>query len=93
MKFLKRMDYTDIITFDFSEKSKISGDLYISIERVKDNARIFNVTKNNELLRVIIHGILHLVGYNDKREKEKRKIKAMEDMYLKNNYNKGSDSL
>ncbi len=92
-KFLKRKNYTDIITFDFSENSKISGDLYISIERVGDNAILYRVTKDNELLRVIIHGILHLVGYNDAKEKEKRKIRAMEDKYLKKYYKKGSDNL
>ena len=92
-KFLKRKNYTDIITFDFSEKSKISGDLYISIERVGDNAILYRVTKDNELLRVIIHGILHLVGYNDVKEREKRKIRAMEEKYLIKYYKKGSDNL
>jgi len=92
-KFLKRKDYTDIITFNFSEKNKISCDSYISIERVGDNAISYKVTKENELVRVIIHGILHLVGYNDKKEKEIGKMREMEDIYLKKYYKKGSDNL
>jgi probable rRNA maturation factor len=82
-KFLKRKDYTDIITFDFSEREKISGDLFISIQRIEDNAILFKVSNDNELFRVIIHGILHLVGYNDKEEQEIKKMREMENKYLK----------
>ena len=74
--------FTDIITFDYSEKDLISGDIFISIDRVKENASLFNTSFENELSRVIIHGILHLLGYKDKSEKEKKIIRAKEDFYL-----------
>ena len=74
--------YTDIITFDYSEKDLISGDIFISIDRVKENSSLFNTSFENELSRVIIHGILHLLGYKDKSEKEKKIIRAKEDFYL-----------
>ena len=74
--------FTDIITFDYSEKDLISGDIFISIDRVKENASLFNTSFENECSRVIIHGILHLLGYKDKSEKEKGIIRAKEDFYL-----------
>ena len=74
--------YTDIITFDYSEKDLSSGDIFISIDRVKENASLFNTSFENECSRVIIHGILHLLGYKDKSEKEKKIIRAKEDFYL-----------
>lgn len=83
-KYLKRNNYTDIITFDYSLQNKIFGELYISIDRVKENAMIYGVTCFNELLRVIIHGILHLLRYNDIEEEEKIIMKKLEDRYLKN---------
>lgn len=92
-KFLQRRDYTDIITFNFSEKEKISGELYISIERVKENSITFKVKKDNELLRVIFHGILHLVGYDDETEKEKKQMRKREDLYIEHFYKNGSDNL
>ena len=84
---------TDIITFDFSEKERISGELYISIDRVKENAVLFKVKKEEELIRVIIHGILHLVGYEDENSVEKREMNEMENIYIKKYYKKGSDNL
>jgi rRNA maturation RNase YbeY len=92
-KYLKRNYLTDIITFDFSEKEKISGELYISIDRVKENAVLFKVKKEEELIRVIIHGILHLVGYKDENSVEKRKMNEKENIYIKRYYKKGSDNL
>jgi len=92
-KYLGRNNYTDIITFNYSEKDNISADLYISVERVRDNAVIFKVEEKEELNRVIIHGILHLVGFKDKQNKEKKEMKKMEDFYLRNIYKKGSENL
>ena len=74
-KHLNHDYYTDIITFDYSEK-KISGDLLISIDRVKENAKTFSVSFIHELNRVVIHGVLHLCGYNDKTEEEKADAKS-----------------
>ena len=80
--YLGHDSFTDIITFDYSEKDLISGDIFISIDRVKENASLFNTSLENEFSRVIIHGILHLLGYKDKSEKEKKIIRAKEDFYL-----------
>ena len=82
-QYLQHDTYTDIITFDTSiDLKEVSGDIFISIERVKDNARTFGVSFRNELSRVMIHGILHLMGYKDKTEKEKELMRAKEDYYL-----------
>jgi len=81
-KFLNHDYLTDIVTFDYDEKDIISGDIYISIDRIKENAGIFKVDFNNELLRVIIHGILHLIGYNDKSDSEKKIMREKENYYL-----------
>lgn len=74
--------YTDIITFDFSTPGFISGDLYISIDRIRENARKFAVPEKIELYRVIVHGVLHLLGYKDKSEDDKITMRAAEDRYL-----------
>jgi rRNA maturation RNase YbeY len=74
--------YTDIITFDFCENDIISGDIYISIDRVKENAKTENKTINDELHRVIIHGILHLCGYKDKKPADASVMREKEDFYL-----------
>jgi probable rRNA maturation factor len=75
--------HTDIITFNYNDGKIISGDLFISIDRIKENAETFNVTLKQELFRVIIHGILHLLGYNDATEKERQEIRKKEDGALK----------
>lgn len=76
--------YTDIITFELNEKNEsIEGDIYISIDRVKDNAKLLNETFLNELNRVIIHGVLHLCGYKDKSSKESKIMREKENYYLK----------
>lgn len=75
--------YTDIITFDYSTDASIEGELYISIDRIKDNAVSFKEPFSRELLRVICHGVLHIVGYKDKTETEKSIIRAKENYYLK----------
>jgi rRNA maturation RNase YbeY len=74
--FLNHDTLTDIITFDYSEENKLSADIFISIERVKENALIFAVPFEKELKRVIIHGILHLIGYKDKSEEEAKTMRS-----------------
>lgn len=80
--YLSRNYLTDIITFDCSDNQAIAGDLFISITRVKENSESFDVTFNKELKRVIVHGILHLLGYGDRTETEKSLMRQMEDRYL-----------
>lgn len=71
-QYLDHNTYTDIITFDTSENEEvISGDIFISLERTKENAKLFHVSESHELHRVIIHGILHLCGYSDEKRKRK----------------------
>lgn len=83
VKYLQHDTLTDVITFDTSEiDDEISGDIFISIDRVKENAKTFKVNFYNELHRVMIHGILHLMGYNDKTKKEQEMMKSKEDYYL-----------
>ena len=82
-KHLKHNFLTDIITFDFSEKkNQIEGDLYISVDRVKDNAKKYKDTFLDETTRVVLHGLLHLIGYNDKTEKEKKRMRVLENKYV-----------
>ena len=89
-QYLKKMnnDYlsknyeTDVISFDFSKDNKISGDIYISSETVKKNSIIFNVCFNNELKRVMVHGLLHLLNYNDKSEQELKIMREKENFYI-----------
>jgi len=82
-QYLNHDTYTDIITFDNSEEDKIIvGDIFISIERIRENALKFNITETTELHRVIIHGALHLLGYKDKSATDKQKMTLKEDFYL-----------
>lgn len=74
--------YTDIITFELGEKPVVVGDIYISIDRVKENAIANKVTFNTELSRVMIHGVLHLCGYKDKTKIQKTEMRNKEDYYL-----------
>lgn len=80
--YLNHDTYTDIITFDYVEGNRISGDILISVERVKENATTFNATFDQELHRVIIHGVLHLLGQGDKSEAEAKKMRSREDAAL-----------
>ena len=82
IEFLKHNSLTDVITFDYSQKNKISGDILISIDRVKENAKIYNTTFLNELNRVMAHGLLHLLGYKDKTKKDIKLMRKKEDLYL-----------
>jgi rRNA maturation RNase YbeY len=82
-RFLERDTLTDVIAFDYGDAEKsISGDVFISIERIQDNALRFDISEDHELFRVIIHGILHLCGYTDKTDKEKSDMTVLEDKYL-----------
>lgn len=82
-KYLNHDYFTDIITFDYVENNIISGDIFISIDRVKENSRLFEVSTEEELRRILIHGVLHLLGYKDKAVQEKKKMTEMEDYFLR----------
>lgn len=73
---------TDIITFDYSQGRLVSGDLFISIDRVRENARELNQRPEDELHRVMVHGVLHLCGYKDKSLKDSKLMRSKEDFYL-----------
>ena len=82
IEFLNHNTLTDVITFDYSEDKIISGDILISTERVIENAKIFNVNYLTELHRVMVHGLLHLLGYKDKIEKDANTMRKKENYYL-----------
>ena len=82
VEFLKHDTLTDIISFDNSLGNQINGDIFISVERVKENTSSFNTTFENELHRVIIHGVLHYCGYNDKTKKDADLMRTKEDAAL-----------
>ena len=81
-EYLQHDTFTDIITFDYTEKNRLSGDIFISIERVKENAITFAVPFETELKRVIIHGILHLIGYKDSSDEDTKTMRSKENFYL-----------
>tara|TARA_B110000008_G_C16940634_1_gene552299 strand:+ start:1002 stop:1412 length:411 start_codon:yes stop_codon:yes gene_type:complete len=84
MQFLKHDTLTDVITFDYCNEEIISGDILISTERVKENALKYEVDFLTELHRVMVHGLLHLLGYKDKNEKDAKKMREKENYYLIN---------
>ncbi|MGB1170195.1 MAG: rRNA maturation RNase YbeY [Flavobacteriaceae bacterium] len=81
-KFLDHDTLTDIISFDYCVGKQVNGDIYISIDRVSDNAETYGVSFDTELNRVMIHGILHYLGYKDKTLDEKQSMRAKEDLSL-----------
>ncbi len=81
-QFLQHDFYTDIITFDLSESDHLSAEIYISLDRVRENAQTHKTTLKSELLRVIFHGALHLCGYGDKTKREKMLMREKENQYL-----------
>ena len=81
-KYLSHDYYTDIITFDYSDEETVSGDIFISIDRVGENSKNFSVNIENEFNRICIHGILHLLGYKDKSPAEKQIMTNKENEYL-----------
>ena len=82
IKYLNHNTLTDVISFDYSTKNKIHGDILISVERVKENARLYNQKFSTELNRVMAHGLLHLLGYKDKSEKDAKIMRSKENYYL-----------
>lgn len=79
---LKHDTYTDIITFNYNSSKMVSGDLFLSIERIRENASKFAVRIEQELHRVMVHGVLHLIGFNDKTEKERSQMRLKENESL-----------
>lgn len=81
-KYLNHNYFTDIITFDYCVGNMLSGDLFISVDTVKENSLFYNTSFEEELFRVIVHGVLHLIGYDDHTEEEKKIMRFKEDFYL-----------
>ena len=81
-KYLQHDYFTDIITFDYCEEDRLSGDLFISVDSVRENSVEFGTEFKDELNRVIIHGLLHLVGYDDHTEKDIKLMRSKENYYL-----------
>jgi len=81
-KYLSHNFFTDIVTFNYCTEKVISGDIYISLQTVKNNSDHFNVTYADELNRIMIHGVLHLIGYNDETNAEKEIMREKEEYYL-----------
>ena len=84
IKYLDHNTLTDVITFDYCLDNIISGDILISIERVRENSVSYNVSFSEELNRVMVHGLLHLLKYNDKTEQQSKIMREKEDFYLQN---------
>jgi rRNA maturation RNase YbeY len=83
-RFLKRDYLTDVISFDLSDEEQIIyGEVYISIDRIKENAAKYRISVEEELARVIFHGALHLTGFNDNTERERQEMQKQEEIYLK----------
>lgn len=82
IRFLNHNTLTDVITFDYCEGNSVSGDIFISIQRVKENSEVFKVDFLTELNRVMVHGLLHLLGYKDKTESESSLMRKKENYYL-----------
>lgn len=85
-EFLGHDYFTDIITFNYNKGKTVNGEIYISVDRVKENAEKYSVQFRSEIRRVIFHGFLHLCGYDDSTAEEKRKMSEMEEMYLALSY-------
>ncbi len=82
IEFLEHDTLTDIISFDYSVGKELHGDIFISIDRVKENAKVFNTDFEVELRRVMVHGVLHYCGFKDKNEKDVAEMRAKENFYL-----------
>jgi len=86
-EYLSHDYYTDVITFDYTENNIISGDIFMSIDRIKENSEQFSVSFDLEVKRIIVHGVLHLLGYKDKTNPDKLQMTSLENIYL-DNFNK-----
>jgi len=82
LQFLDHDTFTDIITFDYNQGQLVMGEIYISLDRVKENAAINSQSFRMEFFRILIHGLLHLLGYHDKIDSDKKEMTAKEDYYL-----------
>ena len=82
LEYLRHDDLTDVITFDYTEGDRVSGDIFISYERIMDNSNILGTTLEDELHRVMIHGVMHLCGYKDKQTEAKAQMTGKENQYL-----------
>lgn len=82
IKYLQHDYFTDIITFDYCEGNRLSGDLFISVDSVRENASFYGVEFADEMNRVIVHGLLHLIGYDDHTEEDIATMRAKENYYL-----------
>jgi probable rRNA maturation factor len=83
IEFLEHDYYTDVITFNYNKGNVINGEVYISLERVKENSLNYDVSLENELFRVLIHGVLHLVGYDDYDEWQRKRMRLRENFWIK----------
>ena len=81
-EYFKMDVYTDVMAFNLGDKNKIEGEVYISVEDVLENSKLYSKTFNEEFLRIVIHGLLHLLGYDDKTKKEKDNMTLLEEKYL-----------
>ena len=82
LKYLSHDYYTDIVTFDYKEGNIVSGDMFISVNRVKENSNLFKCVISDEFLRVMVHGLLHLIGYNDESDLERETMRELENEFI-----------